>query len=167
MTDASRNDHAGQKHAAKVGSRQAVEALQTLCAALAARLGAQLRNAVVAHGDLNLLAARESFVDVVNVLRTEFGFVYFLDMFWVEGSGPDARFDVIYHLLSPERQQRIRLKVSADQTMSVPSLAGVFSGASRHEHMIHQDCGITFRLGSEPHAIWPGKAERGRSTVLH
>ena len=41
----------------------------------------------------------------------------------------DPRFDVVYHLVSPHRRARVRLKVRVNKDEEVPSLTPVFPGA--------------------------------------
>ena len=41
----------------------------------------------------------------------------------------EPRFDVVYHLVSPHRRARVRLKVRVNQDEEVPSLTPVFPGA--------------------------------------
>ena len=54
------------------------------------------------------------------------------------------RFDVVYHLLSPRRNLRIRVKVQADEDTLVPSATGVFPGADWFEREAYDLYGILF-----------------------
>ncbi|TGS74608.1 NADH-quinone oxidoreductase subunit C, partial [Mesorhizobium sp. M3A.F.Ca.ET.175.01.1.1] len=54
------------------------------------------------------------------------------------------RFDVVYHLLSPKQNVRIRLKVQADEETLVPSLTAVYPGADWFERETYDLYGVLF-----------------------
>ena len=56
----------------------------------------------------------------------------------------DERFDVVYHLLSPKKNNRIRLKVHTDDETPVPSLTPLFPGADWFEREAYDFYGILF-----------------------
>ncbi len=51
---------------------------------------------------------------------------------------------MVYHLLSPFRNHRIRVKVQADDETLVPSITGVFPGAVWFEREAYDMYGILF-----------------------
>jgi len=53
-------------------------------------------------------------------------------------------FDVVYHLLSPTLNTRIRLRGQADETTQVPSIIGVFPGADWFERETYDLYGVIF-----------------------
>ena len=56
----------------------------------------------------------------------------------------DPRFDVVYHLVSPHRRARVRLKVRVNKDEEVPSLTPVFPGAGWPERELYDLFGIVF-----------------------
>ena len=56
----------------------------------------------------------------------------------------DERFEVVYHLLSPTRNLRVRLKLSTDDATPVPSITGEFPGADWFERETYDLFGILF-----------------------
>lgn len=56
----------------------------------------------------------------------------------------DPRFDVVYHLVSPHRRARVRLKVRVGGGQSVASVTSVWPGAGWPEREIHDLFGIVF-----------------------
>jgi NADH-quinone oxidoreductase subunit C len=54
------------------------------------------------------------------------------------------RFDVVYHLVSPHRRARVRLKVLVDRDQPVPSVTGVWNGAGWPERELFDLFGIVF-----------------------
>jgi NADH-quinone oxidoreductase subunit C len=56
----------------------------------------------------------------------------------------EPRFDVVYHLVSPHRRARVRLKVRVNKDEEVPSLTPVFAGAGWPERELYDLFGIVF-----------------------
>ena len=54
------------------------------------------------------------------------------------------RFDVVYHLVSPHRRQRVRLKVRVHTDQPIDSLTPVFPGAGWPERELYDLFGIVF-----------------------
>ena len=78
----------------------------------------------IAFGQLTVAVQADKIVDVVTFLRDDPScrFVNFTDITAVDYPGREKRFDVVYHLLSPTLNARIRLRVAADETSQVPSI---------------------------------------------
>src|ERR1700709_2069401 len=115
---------------------------QTIVGALP---GAALEH-VVAFGQLNVSVNAEKIVEVVKFLRDDPGcrFVSFIDVTAVDYPGREKRFDVVYHLLSPALNTRIRVRAQADETTQVPSIIGVFPGADWFEREAYDLYGVIF-----------------------
>ncbi|GLK69488.1 NADH-quinone oxidoreductase subunit C [Hansschlegelia plantiphila] len=120
--------------------------LRALAAHVATGLGAKLISASVAFGELTLLCEATEIVDVVTFLRDdpECRFVCFIDVCGVDWPAREKRFDVVYHLLSPYKNTRIRVKVEADDETPVPSITGVFPGALWFEREAYDLFGMLF-----------------------
>jgi NADH-quinone oxidoreductase subunit C len=71
-------------------------------------------------------------------------FTCLIDICGVDYPGRDLRFDVVYHLLSPQLNHRIRLKVRTDDQTPVPSAIGVFPAANWFEREAFDLYGILF-----------------------
>jgi NADH-quinone oxidoreductase subunit C len=54
------------------------------------------------------------------------------------------RFDVVYHLLNPTKNIRIRVKLSTDDAEPVPSITPIFPGADWFEREAYDLYGILF-----------------------
>jgi NADH-quinone oxidoreductase subunit C len=54
------------------------------------------------------------------------------------------RFDVVYHLLSPSQNLRVRVKIATDEVTPVPSICPVFPGADWFEREAYDLYGILF-----------------------
>ena len=55
--------------------------------------------------------------------------IAFIDVTAVDWPRRDQRFDVVYHLLSPTLNRRVRVKIETDEDTPVPSIIEVFPGA--------------------------------------
>ena len=56
----------------------------------------------------------------------------------------DPRFDLVYHLVSPHRRARVRLKLRVNKDVEVPTLTGLFPGAGWPERELYDLFGIVF-----------------------
>jgi NADH-quinone oxidoreductase subunit C len=85
-------------------------------------------------------------VSFVQFLRDDarLAFVSFVDICGVDWPSREQRFDVVYHLLSPRQNVRIRLKVATDEVTPVPSITSVFPGADWFEREAYDLYGILF-----------------------
>ena len=92
-------------------------------AALAERarnaLGEKILDHKLAYGELTLSVERDAIIDVATFLHDHEAFVGITDVCGVDYPEREERFDVIYHLLSPKQNLRVRLKLSTDDTQPV------------------------------------------------
>ena len=100
----------------------------------------------VAFDQLTVTVDASKIVDVVKFLRDDPGcrFVSFIDVTAVDYPGREKRFDVVYHLLSPTLNERIRLRAEASETTQVPSIIDVFPGADWFERECYDLYGVIF-----------------------
>ena len=120
--------------------------LGALEAHIKSKLGSKIMGSGIALGELTLEVAREEIVPVVEFLRDDDDcrFVCLIDICGADYPGREARFDVVYHLLSPTKNARIRLRIATDEATPVPSLTGVFPGAEWFERETFDLYGIVF-----------------------
>ena len=102
---------------------------QTIVSALAGAASGH----TVAFGQLTVAIDASRIVDVVTFLRDDPGcrFVSLIDVTAVDYPGREKRFDVVYHLLSPTLNARIRLRAEAGETTQVPSIIDVDRKSTR------------------------------------
>ncbi|MBX9711728.1 MAG: NADH-quinone oxidoreductase subunit C [Xanthobacteraceae bacterium] len=100
----------------------------------------------VAFGQLTVAVDLAKIVEVAKFLKTDprCRFVNFTDVTAVDYPGRERRFDVVYHLLSPVLNARIRLRGEASETTQVPSIIGVFPGADWFERETYDLYGVIF-----------------------
>ena len=117
-------------------------------AALAERARNQLGEAILDHrlayGELTIVAARSAIVDVITFLHDHEGFISIVDIAGVDYPERDERFEVVYHLLSPKQNLRVRVKVSTDDEQPIPSVTGIFPGADWYEREAYDFYGMLF-----------------------
>jgi NADH-quinone oxidoreductase subunit C len=124
----------------------AADPLATLGAHVAAALGPKVVAHHVTFGELTVTVARDAIVDVVTFLRddAQCRFISIVDVCGVDYPEREQRFDVVYHLLSPHLNQRIRVRLETDDTHPVPSIAGIFPGADWFEREAYDLYGMLF-----------------------
>ena len=122
------------------------EALSDLSSYLRERLGAKLSDAVIAFGELTISVEAGDIVDVLTFLRddAQCQFVSFIDISGADYPAREKRFDVVYHLLSPTKNLRVRVKVQTDEDTGVPSATAVYPGADWFEREAYDLYGILF-----------------------
>jgi NADH-quinone oxidoreductase subunit C len=100
----------------------------------------------ISFGELALHAEAATIIEVLTFLRddAECKFVCFIDICGADYPAREMRFDVVYHLLSPYKNTRIRVKVQADEETQVPSTISVFPAANWYERETFDLYGILF-----------------------
>ena len=97
-------------------------------------------------GELTFTVLRSDLIDVLIFLRSHpyLRFVSLIDLCGVDYPDRADRFDVVYHLLSPTQNVRVRVKVTTDSTSLVPSCVDIFPCASWFEREAYDLYGILF-----------------------
>jgi NADH-quinone oxidoreductase subunit C len=120
--------------------------LQELGDHVSAALADAVTGSRIAHGELTLAVARDKILEVLTFLRDDpqCRFEVLIDVCGVDWPARENRFDVVYHLLSPRLNQRIRVKLETDEATPVASAVGVFSAANWFEREAYDLYGILF-----------------------
>ena len=100
----------------------------------------------IAHGELIVGVRREAIARVLGYLRDDPRclFQVLVDVCGVDYPERAERFDVVYNLLSIKHNERVRVKVTADEESPVPSATGIFSAAGWFEREAWDLYGIYF-----------------------
>ncbi len=122
------------------------EALEELGNYVGGKIAGALQAKTIAYGELTLTVARSQILSILKLLRDDARcrFEVLIDLCGVDYPGRENRFDVVYHLLSPRTNQRIRVKLETNETDAVPSAVGVFSVADWFEREAYDMYGILF-----------------------
>jgi NADH-quinone oxidoreductase subunit C len=109
-------------------------------------LGDAVAGGAVSFGDVSIDVSRDRIVEVLKQLRDDpkCRFEVLIDICGVDYPERAERFDVVYHLLSPRLNQRLRVKVATDETSPVPSVNDVFPAANWYEREAYDLYGIRF-----------------------
>ncbi|MFK4809229.1 NADH-quinone oxidoreductase subunit C [Devosia sp. ZW T5_3] len=123
-----------------------VDPLTALGEHIAGALGGVILANEISYSELTLTIERDAIVAVATFLRNDAKcrFISFTDVTAVDYPERDERFDVVYHFMSPHLNQRIRIKLTTDDTMPVPSITGVFRGADWFERETYDLYGVLF-----------------------
>ena len=122
------------------------ENLAEITEALAAAHPSVAPGCRIAHGELTVTIGADDLLAVVRTLRDDpkLAFVSLIDICGVDWPAREARFDVVYHLLSPTQNIRIRLKLAVAEGAAVPSLTEVFPSADWFEREVYDLYGVFF-----------------------
>lgn len=95
------------------------------------------------RGDRTIVLDRNRLLEVVDLVFAE-GFQMLLDITAVDFLDRDPRFDVVYHFLNLNNQDRLRMKVRVNDGQAVPSLTSRFKCADWSEREVHDMFGLDF-----------------------
>src|SRR5689334_5336660 len=120
--------------------------LEALASHVKTDRGPAILSSCIDHGELTLNVARDKIVEVLTFLRDDpqCRFEVLIDICGVDWPSREKRFDVVYHLLSPRLNQRVRLKLETDEESPIASAVKVFSAANWFEREAYDMYGILF-----------------------
>lgn len=97
------------------------------------------------HDEMTIYIARENIREACKLLRDRCEFNFLSDVTCVDWYPAEPRFEVIYHLLSIPKKERVRLKVRLDSASpAVESLTPIWPGANYFEREVFDLFGIRF-----------------------
>ena len=122
------------------------EALSDLKAYICDALDGKIDTSSIDFGEINLGVSAGNLVSILRFLRDDVQtqFVSIIDICGVDYPGRKKRFEVVYHLLSPRQNMRLRLKLSTDGDTPVPSATDIYPGANWFEREAYDMYGILF-----------------------
>ncbi|MYE36199.1 MAG: NADH-quinone oxidoreductase subunit C [Rhodobacteraceae bacterium] len=100
----------------------------------------------IKHEELVITGLATRIPDLVGFLKknSECQFTTLVDITAVDYPGREKRFDVVYHLLSMNLNQRVRVKVYLAEDEMVPTLVSLFPSANWFEREVFDMYGIPF-----------------------
>lgn len=124
----------------------ALDSLQDIAEHIEEVLGDRLIEHTITHGELTIRVAPADIINTLRVLRDDASlqFVCIIDICGVDWPARPERFDVVYHLLSPGQNARIRVKIHVAEDAAVPSATEVFPAADWFEREVYDLYGVPF-----------------------
>jgi NADH-quinone oxidoreductase subunit C len=112
---------------------------------IAAKFGDRIETSM-RFGELTVTAPREAIIELLTFLRDGKGlkFISLVDICAVDFPQRAERFEVVYHLLSPKLNARLRVKTATDEHTALPSATGIFPGANWFERECWDMYGVLF-----------------------
>jgi NADH-quinone oxidoreductase subunit C len=100
----------------------------------------------VVNGELTLSVPASSVKEVLLFLRdhTNCQFKMLIDICGVDYPEKEARFEVVYNLLSIKYNSRIRVKVVVDELMPIDSVTSIYNSAGWYEREVWDLYGVFF-----------------------
>ena len=104
------------------------------------------QRAYVEYGELNVLVDAAKIVETLIYLRDDEACLFksFIDITAVDYPSREKRFDVVYHLLSPSHNQRVRVKAAVGEGEAIASACAVFPAADWFERETYDMFGVLF-----------------------
>jgi NADH-quinone oxidoreductase subunit C len=122
------------------------EALESLAEYIAVSQGSAVRSWRVASNELTLVTDAAHVVALLTFLRDDSGtlFKQCVDITAVDYPDRPDRFEVVYHLLSHTRNQRIRVVLDANASVPIPSVTSIYPSAGWCEREVWDMYGVFF-----------------------
>ena len=126
--------------------RHMSDGLKDLASHIEDLLGESVTGTSFDYGELTLSVKRGDIIRVLNLLHDDptCRFTQLIDLCGVDYPERPERFDVVYHLLSLTQNQRIRVKLTTDETTPVDSCMSVYKAADWFEREAFDMYGILF-----------------------
>jgi NADH-quinone oxidoreductase subunit C len=120
--------------------------LGTVATKLASAVPGAVLESAFAFGELTLTIDPARVTEALQFLRDDPSaeFVSIIDISGVDYPEQGKRFEVVYHLLSPKQNRRIRLKVATDEETLISSATAVYPGADWYEREVYDLFGVLF-----------------------
>jgi NADH-quinone oxidoreductase subunit C len=99
-----------------------------------------------AYDEQTLTIAPGDVAEILTYLRDDpkCQFAVLIDICGVDFPEREKRFEVVYHLLSPRHNQRIRVKTATDEATPIASVNDIFPAANWYEREAYDMFGIRF-----------------------
>jgi len=122
------------------------DSLNALGTAIAAALPGAVTGFDVAYGELNVVVDASHIVAALTWLRDDPGCLFncFIDITATDYPSREKRFDVVYHLLSPRHNRRVRVKAAVGDGEAIASVVDVFPAANWFERETYDLFGVLF-----------------------
>jgi NADH-quinone oxidoreductase subunit C len=121
-----------------------IKAIDGVVDAVKSAIGPAFLSAQDLVDEVSITVARESVADVLRTLRDEFDYQQLMEIAGVDYPTRAERFDVCYHLLSVTKNHRLRIRVTTDERLPVPSVTGVYPSAGWLEREVFDMYGVLF-----------------------
>jgi NADH-quinone oxidoreductase subunit C len=116
--------------------------------ALNGRFGGAIRECGLDKGALVAIAARERIHEIISFLRDdpELDFNMLIDLFGVDYSPRQPRFEVVYHLHCLKRNERLRIRVGLEESdCQLDTITDLYAAANWLERETWDMYGISFK----------------------
>lgn len=111
---------------------------------IAALLGLMLIETIDHADELTFIVVRDDLAAALTALRDMAQYQQLMEIAGVDYPERAERFEVAYHLLSVTRNHRIRVKVSTDEDMPVPTVTHIWPVAGWLEREVFDMYGVVF-----------------------
>jgi len=95
--------------------------------------------------EMTIVINRAFLRETCSLLKLDFGFTFLADVTAVDWYPSESRFEVVYHLLSMQHKERLRLKVKlGGDDAHVESVTGIWPSANFFEREVYDLFGVRF-----------------------
>jgi NADH-quinone oxidoreductase subunit C len=122
------------------------ETLDRLGQTITKALGTSVTGYAIARSELTVTVKAADIVKVARFLRDDPAclFTCIIDVTAIDWPAREKRFDVVYHLLSPRINQRVRVKAQLGEGETIASLIEIYRGVDWFEREAYDLYGVLF-----------------------
>ena len=108
------------------------------------RFSSALADSQVFQDEITLIIQKNAMMEILRYLRDELDFELLTDLCGVDRFPKHPRYEVVYHLCSLKRNDRVRVKVSLQDGEAIPSVECLWNSANWYERETFDMLGIVF-----------------------
>ncbi len=108
------------------------------------RFPSQLIDSRVFRDEVTLIVQKEAVLEIMRYLHDDLSFDLLTDLCGLDHLPHHPRFEVVYHLYSVARNDRVRVKAPLEEGATISSVSTVWEGANWFERETFDMLGIVF-----------------------
>jgi NADH-quinone oxidoreductase subunit C len=108
------------------------------------RFPSEVQDCRVFRDEVTLVVRKDAIAEVLRYLHDDLAFDLLTDLCGVDRFADHLRFEVVYHLYSVKRNDRVRVKTSVEEGETIPTVESIWRGASWYERETFDMLGIVF-----------------------
>ena len=108
------------------------------------RFPSEVRDSRVFRDEVTLVVQKDAILEIMRYLYDDLAFDLLTDLCGMDHFPDHPRFEVVYHLYSVKRNDRVRVKASLEEGETISTVESIWRGANWYEREAFDMLGIVF-----------------------
>lgn len=108
------------------------------------RFPSEVRDSLVFRDEATLVVQKDAILEIMRYLHDDLAFDLLTDLCGMDHFPNYPRFEVVYHLYSVKRNDRVRVKASLEEGDTISTVESIWRGANWYEREAFDMLGIVF-----------------------